>query len=503
MRRRRLVYNTMTSFFHQIITIVCGFIVPRLILSTYGSEVNGLISSILQFLQFISFLELGMGAVIQAALYKPISDNNTKKISEIITSAEKFFVKLAKILFVYIVILAFVYPFIVKSDFSWIYTATLIGAMSISSFAQYYFGIVDNLFLNAYQIGYIQYMIQICTLIMNVLLSYVFIRGGATIQIVKLVSSMVYLCRPMFVRWYINKRFDINRKMNYVGEPIAQKWNGIAQHIAAIVLDGTDVAVLTLFSTLSNVSIYSIYYLIINGVKQLFMATTNGIQALMGELWAKQDITKLKFVFEWIEWLIHTVTVFIFGCTSVLIVPFVSIYTNGVRDANYNQPIFALILVLANAGHCIRLPYNVIILATGHFKQTQQCYVIASVLNILISVIAVKEYGLIGVAIGTLVAMSFQTIWMAYYNSKTYVIRSMSWFLKQIVVDILIFVVGFLCTKNVQIGDLNYMSWIIMAIKIAVIWGVIVVGFSLIFYKNRIVGLYSVVSNKIKGKEKG
>ena len=41
----------------------------------------------------------------------------------------------------------------------------------------------------------------------------------------------------------------------YEKEPIQQKWNGIAQHVAAVVIGGTDTVVLTLFSTLQNVSI--------------------------------------------------------------------------------------------------------------------------------------------------------------------------------------------------------------------------------------------------------
>ena len=72
----KLMKNTISSFVFQITTIICGFILPRLILQQYGSEVNGLINSLNQFLGVISFLELGVGAVIQSALYKPLAQNN-------------------------------------------------------------------------------------------------------------------------------------------------------------------------------------------------------------------------------------------------------------------------------------------------------------------------------------------------------------------------------------------------------------------------------------------
>ena len=70
--KKKLLMNTSASLIFEISTIVTGFIIPRLILSSYGSEVNGLVNSITQFLGIISFLELGVGSVIQSSLYKPL-----------------------------------------------------------------------------------------------------------------------------------------------------------------------------------------------------------------------------------------------------------------------------------------------------------------------------------------------------------------------------------------------------------------------------------------------
>ena len=164
---RKLLLNTITSILFQIVTVICGFILPRLIIKEYGSEVNGLVQSITQFLSIISFLELGVGAVIQSSLYSPLSNNNNIKISEIVVSGSKFFKKIAYILFAYTVVLVVVYPFLTQTTFDWLYIALLIASMSISSFAQYYFGIIDRLLLNADQKGYIQYVSQIATLILN------------------------------------------------------------------------------------------------------------------------------------------------------------------------------------------------------------------------------------------------------------------------------------------------------------------------------------------------
>lgn len=114
-----------------------------------------MVNSITQFLAIISFLELGVGAVVQSSLYKPLADKNNITVSKVITSADKFFRRLGYILAIYVVVMLFYYPYLVKQNFSFMFTATLIGAISVRSFAQYFFGIVNRLLLVADQKAYI------------------------------------------------------------------------------------------------------------------------------------------------------------------------------------------------------------------------------------------------------------------------------------------------------------------------------------------------------------
>lgn len=496
MRKKRLLWNTASSFIYQMVTIICGLILPRLILNGFGSEVNGLVNSMKQFLAVITFLELGVGAVVQSSLYRPLAENNIKDISQIVTSANKFFRKIAAVLVLYIIILLVLYPQIVEQTFGYMYTGTLLIAISIGSFVQYYFGIVDMLFLNAAQRGYVQYIPQSLSIILNTLISYVLIKHNASIQMIKFVSSLIYLVRPIILRLYINRHYKINRHEQYTIEPIRQKWNGVAQHVAAIILDGTDTIVLSVFSSLANVSIYSVYYLVVSGVKQLFMSMTNGFQSLIGELWARQELETLHRTFGWFEWLIHTGTVFLFGCTGVLMIPFIQIYTRGITDANYIQPLFAVLIIIANAGHCLRLPYNIMILAGGHYKQTQSNYIIAAVINIVISIVAVSKWELIGVAIGTLAAMIYQTVWMAFYDSRNFLKRPIKLFAKQCLADTIIVITAVMISETFHLQAVTYGAWIILACEVAFIWLVVIIIVNLIFYNKKMMMLIAKVKNK-------
>lgn len=301
MRQKKLILNTSMSLILQLVTIICGFILPKMIMTTYGSNVNGMISSIAQFLSVITFLEFGIGAVIQASLYKPLANHDNKTISEILSSGSKFFRKIATILFIYVVFLTVFYPLLIDKDYKWIYSASLILIMSVSTFVQYYFGIIDGLLLFADQRGYIQYFILILTLILNTIVCVILMLCGASIHLVKGVTALIYLLRPFFLRKYINKYYTINRKISYKKEPLVQKWNGTMQHIAYMILNSTDIVVLTLFSTLANVSVYSAYNLVIAGLKQLFVSLDSGFRPLIGELWVRQNTLELNRIFGYME----------------------------------------------------------------------------------------------------------------------------------------------------------------------------------------------------------
>lgn len=108
-RKKKLLLNTLTGMLRQLTVVICGFVLPRYMLLYFGSSLNGLVSSISHFLNFITFLEMGVGAVVQSNLYAPLADKCSTKISEIFLASERFFRKIAFIFIGYIVVLLFVF----------------------------------------------------------------------------------------------------------------------------------------------------------------------------------------------------------------------------------------------------------------------------------------------------------------------------------------------------------------------------------------------------------
>lgn len=486
-RNTKLMLNSASSLIYQLITIICGFITPRLFLTYYGSDVNGLVSSITQFLGFITLAECGVGAVVQTTLYKPLADNDMLTVSKVIVSSERFFKRIAYFLLIYTAVLMLVYPLITIESFDYLFSLILILVISISTFAQYYLGMTYKLLLNADQLGFVQFIIHSAALILNTVSCVVLMKCGASVQIVKLTTSLIFILPPVIISKIAKSKYKIDRNVSFTEEPVKQKWNGLAHHISGVVLANTDTVVLTLFSTLENVSIYAVYHLIVNGIKQVVVSVTNGVRAVFGNMLAKNEKKELDLFFQRTEWLMHTLVTFAFSVTAVLIIPFVKVYTSGVSDADYIVPAFAYIITLAQAAYCYRLPYYILVSAAGHYKETQVSAIVEMIINITISIVFVFRFGLVGVAIGTFIAMAYRTVYLVFYLKKNILFRKIRHFVKHLIVDIvcavfLIVPVSLLPSFYNMQSD-NYFAWFLLAVKVALTGIVVFAAVNGVFYR--------------------
>ncbi len=477
-RSKKAVYNISASLLLEMVSIICGFILPKVILSTFGSTYNGITTSITQFLAYITLLRAGVGGVTRAALYKPLAENNIEKVSAIIKATEEFMRRVAFIFLGVLILFSIIYPYLVKDEFEWFFSFSLILIMGIATFAQYYFGITYQMLIGADQRQYVTSIIQIISVILNLIVSVVLMKMGYGIHIVKFGSTVVFSLNPIILFFYVRKRYKIIKNIQPDNIAISQRWDAFMHQIAAFVQENTDIVVLTVFSNLKEVSVYSIYYLVANGVKKLLETITTGIEAAFGNMIALNDYVTLRKTVVRLEVILYSTATICYACVLNLIVPFVMIYTKGINDASYSRPIFAAVIVVAQFFYCIRTPYQYMVEAAGHFKQTRNGAIWEAVINIVISIVCVLKFGLVGVAIGTVVSTVFRTIQYANYTSKNILKRERYVFVKRLVISLSNIILITICVQFLFRGVVDdYFSWLIRAIGVGTI-SAIVVGIS-------------------------
>ncbi len=486
-RKVKLKLNMSFSILYQVIGIVCGFILPRLMLNVYGSKTNGLVNSIESILHIITLMEMGIGAVVQSALYKPLAQNDKEKISRIICATKKHFRLIGSLFALFVLAVLIIYPLYLKNEFDILVTAYLIIAIAISLCSQYFFGLVNSLLIQADQKGYIYYIIQIITTVLNTLVCALLIIKGFSINIVKFVSATIFLIKPFLLNLYVKKNYHLY-SIKVKGDELPQKWNGVAQHIASYILFNTDVLVLTLFSKIEYVSIYSTYYLVAYSLRVMITAFTSGFQSYYGNQNASSEFDSLKKDFEKYTYISSELSTFIFCVAIIMIVPFALCYTSKVTDANYNQFVFGTLLLLGQYMFCYRRFFNVLVLSLGKFKETQRSSIIEAALNVVISILLVIKFGLIGVAIGTYIAMFYRTISLAIYFSKNILYRPISKLFKDLIINyIVVFIsiaLGYYVNINFKID--NFIQWTLYSCIASVVVLIILVVVNLIFNRDKL-----------------
>ncbi|EGC84718.1 lipopolysaccharide biosynthesis protein [Anaerococcus hydrogenalis] len=501
MRSKKAFLNILTNLILQVFIFVYGFILPKIIMSKYGSNVNGLISSVTQFLAYISLLESGVGPVVKSILYKPISKKDNKKIIDILYATEKFFRTIALIFIVYIIILTFAYPNIINSSKSTLYVSSLIIIISISIFSEYFFGMIYTIFLQANQETYVISIIQIGTYILSILAALIMAKIEVSVHLLKLSISLIFVLRPILQSVYVKKKYNINLKIANKNYVIKNKWDGLAQHIAYVVHSNTDVTVLTLFSTLSEVSVYSVYLLVVKGVKALISAFSSGLDASFGDMISKKEDDNLRNKFEIYEIIYFMICTVLFACSIVLIVPFIKIYTHNIHDANYIRPLFGVLLVISECIWAVRLPYLTLSYAAGHFKETRNGAWLECILNLIISVFLVKKMGIVGVTIGTIIAMTIRTTEFIYHANSKILNVNIFKSLKKIALLIFIIFLTFISAKKIFIFEnSSYLNWIINAMIIFLYSSLLTFLFNFMFYRKNLRELIRIAKFILKKK---
>ena len=88
----RIKLNLISSIVYQFVLISLSFLLPRLYLENFGSEVNGVLSTIKQIFTYMVLLEAGVGLATTQALYKRIGEKNYKSANEVLSATHSYYI---------------------------------------------------------------------------------------------------------------------------------------------------------------------------------------------------------------------------------------------------------------------------------------------------------------------------------------------------------------------------------------------------------------------------
>jgi len=476
--------NVLTTLMRQLVSTLCGILLPRVLIGAFGTTAYGATTSIAQFLSYITLLESGITGVARGALYEPLVRGDKIRISRIRQAIHSFFLKIAGVFLIYTLLVAVCYHDIAKvTVFERPFTFWLVIAISLSSMSNYLGGIADLTLMQADQKQYLTNTVMTVTNVLNVMLVVFLVWSGANLLVVKLSTALIFVTRRVFYTVYVKRHYRLPR-VPANGYQLEQRWTGMGQHIAFFLHTNTDIILLTIFVDLNTVAVYSVYYLVVRSIWDISSSFAGGMEAALGELIAKKKSDDLYRAYRKYSMMLTMVALVLFGCTGVLIVPFVRLYTAGVTDANYIQPVFALLLILAEAMNCLSLPYTTLPVSANQLKQSRWGSYGEAIINLGLSLILIWWNPLVGIALGTMLATVYKAMFYMHYTAKHILHcstgRVMGQFFPALALLLAISCCGMTLLWNVPMG--NFLVWILWAIGAFLVIGGIVLVFGLLVY---------------------
>ena len=204
MKNRITLINIITSLVMQVVSIVSGLIIPRIVLLYFGSTVNGLVNSINQYISYVSLIEGGVTGVIAANMYKPLVEKDDKKLSSVLVTASSFYRKISFLLIIYTMFVSIVYPIIVDTGFDNWYVSILTIVLAITTMLQYMFSLTMTTLLQADKKGYVVYLTQTVVVAGNIVLALVSVKIYPDIIFLKIMNAVLFTMQPIIYGIYIN-----------------------------------------------------------------------------------------------------------------------------------------------------------------------------------------------------------------------------------------------------------------------------------------------------------
>lgn len=418
MNSKRGINNIIYGVLSQAVSMGLSIIIPRLILVNLGSEANGLLHSISTVFTYLTLLEAGVGKATTQALYKPLSEDDRNGINAIMSATNKFYKKTGWVYTAAVLVFALGYTLFVETSLSPITVFSVIVITGGTSILSYFVQGKYTVFMGAEGRSYVLTNFStVTTVIASVGKILLLIYGFGVVELQSM-YLFISVFQMIFVVYYIKRNYDwLNVKVKPNFEAISQKNYVLLHQITGMIFDNTDILLLTVFTGLKTVSVYSMYTTFYAVIKNLLNTISYSFSYALGQIFHK-DKEKFKKLHDVYELYNMSLTFSLICILNIFILPFMKIYTSGVTDINYIDKyipiLFTAVYLLSNA----RASSGLVIDFAQHFKETKWRAILEASINIVGSIIGIHFFGIYGALFGTIAALIYRANDMIIYANR-------------------------------------------------------------------------------------
>ena len=412
----RVKNNLISSLVYQAVLISLSFLLPRLYLENFGSEVNGVLSTIKQIFVYLFLLEAGVGLASTQALYKRIGKEDHQSASEVLAATHIYYKRTGFIYLAIVLAIAVGYAYFVPTPINshvlfCIIILTAIPAL-FSYFVQVKYRILMEVDGRRYVLNNAETALQLASNLGKILVLLL----TDSLLLIQLVYCIIYLAQLAYLYFYAKRRYtwlDLKAKPDF--EAIGQKNSVLVHQLSGMVFNNTDVLLLSVLCDFKAVSIYTIYNIFFSQVQNFITSVVSSFTFRMGQTF-HTDREKFNRLYRAYETLYVMATYLIYTLMAVFLLPLIQIYTKGINDAEYTNVFLLLLFAVMNLLANGKQPANSVIEYSGNFAKTRSHAIWEMVINITATIVGVLWIGICGALLGTVAALlyrGFVSIWFA------------------------------------------------------------------------------------------
>ncbi|MFE4879352.1 lipopolysaccharide biosynthesis protein [Bacillus mycoides] len=418
MRTMHSIKNISISIFSQIIIVILGFISRKIFLDSLGIEYLGIDGLLTNILSMLVLIEAGIGASIVYNLYKPLAENDQNKIIALVQLYKKIYRILAMTV---LVISVMIYPFLsyLMKDGDDISNVAIIYLIFVAKNVITYLNAHKRSLINADQRGYILVRVDLVFQVLTTIFKIFILLYTKNYILYLIIELSIYTIQNVVNGRVVSKNYPyIKTKEKYsidkeTKENLIINVKAMFLHnIGGYIVFGTDNILISSFVGLAMVGIYSNYTMIINQLSALVNPILNGIEASVGNLIATENNDKSYSIFK----VIYLVNFWIFSFCTIFLYNLLEPFIGWWLDKKYllNNIVFVVILInfyLTGMRTAIAIFKN----KAGLFVQDKYVPLVEAIINLSLSIVLVKIFGLVGIFIGTAISTIATVLWIQPY----------------------------------------------------------------------------------------
>ncbi|GAE35934.1 lipopolysaccharide biosynthesis protein [Halalkalibacter akibai] len=507
MRTNHSIKNITISILSQLVMVFLGFLSRKVFLDSLGIEylgINGLLTNVLSMLALV---EGGIGLSITYYLYKPLAENDKKKIIALVQLFKKAYFILSIVILVLSICL---YPLLgtVMNESDTIKFVSVIYFLFIAKNMVSYLNAHKWSLINADQRGYVLEKVNIIFQVSTNIAKIILLIKTQNYILYLALELCLYIIQNLINGHIVNKRYSyIKTKKKYTIDNDTKA--GLVKNVKALfyhniggfLVFGTDNILISSFISIATVGLYSNYTMITQQLSSLVNPLLAGIGASVGNLIATESkeknysIFKVSYLMNF--WIYSIAVIFLYN----LLEPFISWWLG--QQFLLDKLVFIIILInfyLTGMRTAIATFKN----KAGLFVQDKYAPLIEGGVNLVASLILVKYLGLAGILLGTTISTIATIFWtqplIVYKN--IFVKPVWSYFLRYVFYLVLTLIVCYITTLICEVL-IKHNGFIDLVFKGLISISIPSIIYLLIFYRSdEFKYLYKFITSRFKIKLK-